>query len=190
MPHRHLTRGESFALAERQANYALQLTGQTRPDVHLDWILDLPKVEVQLAPRYKMDGLAGFTTFTHGRYFIMVNKNDNHTDRRLTLAHEFKHLLDYTAASVIHRALGYGDAARQAQYIEDICDHFAACLLMPRIWLKRAWIAGIQDISALAGLFTVSEEDMEKRLRFLGFLDDGPRPLKSYFRREKFALAA
>src|SRR5947208_2943959 len=79
LPHRPLTLSQSLTHAERQANYALQLVGQTEPEVNLSWILDLPKVEVQLAPRYKMDGLAGFTTFSHGRYFVMVNKNDTAT---------------------------------------------------------------------------------------------------------------
>jgi Zn-dependent peptidase ImmA (M78 family) len=120
----------------------------------------------------------------------MVNKNDSHARRRFTLAHELKHLLDYTSAPVIHKGLGYGDPARQAQQIENICNHFAACLLMPRMWLKRAWFNGIQDVTALAGLFGVSEEAMSKRLTFLGFLDDEPRPLRTYFRRETLTLAA
>jgi Zn-dependent peptidase ImmA (M78 family) len=145
---------------------------------------------VQLSPRFKMDGFSGATTFTHGRYLIIVNKNDGHVRRRFTLAHEFKHLLDYTAAPVIHRALGHGDTERQGQQIEAICNHFAASLLMPRNWVKRAWGNGIQDVNALAGLFNVSDEAMDKRLRFLGFIDDDPRPVKTYFRRAVFGLPA
>ena len=190
MPSRPLSVGESYTLAEKQANYALQLTGQTQPDVNLGFIMELPRVELQLAPRFKMDGLSGFTTFSHGRYVVMVNKNDSHARRRFTLAHELKHLLDYTTAPVIHRSLGYGDQARQAQRIETICNHFAACLLMPRTWLKRAWASGVQNVSALAGLFNVSEEAMEKRLTFLGYIDNDPRPLRTYFRRSELALAA
>lgn len=190
IPHRQLTLGESYTLAERQATRTLQILGQTEPDVNLGFVLTLPRVDVHLAPRFKMDGLSGFTTFSHGRYVIMVNKNDSHARRRFTLAHELKHLLDYTAAPVIHRGLGYGDSARQAQQIENICNHFAACLLMPRPWLKRAWANGVQDVSALAGLFNVSEEAMERRLRYLGYLEDAPRPLKTYFRRSEVVLAA
>lgn len=190
VPHRKLTLGESYLLAEKQASLVLQLVSQTRPDVNLGWILELPRVDVHLAPRFKMDGLSGFTTFSHGRYVVMVNKNDSHARRRFTLAHEFKHLLDYTAAPVIHKSLGYGDAGKQTQQIENICNHFAACLLMPRTWIKRAWANGVQDVSALAGLFNVSEEAMERRLKFLGYVDDDVRPLKTYFRRENLALAA
>ena len=54
----------------------------------------------------------------------------------------------------------------------------------------RAWANGVQDVTALAGLFNVSEEAMSKRLTFLGFLDDETRPLRTYFRREAYTLAA
>lgn len=189
IPHRPLTYSESYMLAEKQASRALSLLGQTEPDVNLGWILDLPRVELQLAPRHKMDGIAGFTTFTRGRYFIMVNKNDTHARRRFTLSHEFKHLLDYTAAPVIHKGLGYGNSARQEGQIESICNHFAACLLMPRTWIKRVWSRGVQDTTTLALLFNVSEEAMERRLKFLGYIDPELKPLRTYFRREAFALA-
>lgn len=182
VPTRPLTLSESYTLAERQANRALSLLGIERPHVGLGWIVDLPRVEVQIGPRFKMDGFSGATTFAHGRYLVLVSKNDGHARRRFTLAHELKHVLDWTAASVIHRTLGYGDQARQGQQIEAICNHFAACLLMPRAWVIREWTAGLQDVTALAGSFNVSEEAMDKRLRFLGLLDDDTRPLKTYFR--------
>lgn len=190
VPHRPLTYGESYTLAEQQASRALQLLGLSEPDVNLEWIVDMPKVEVQLSPRFKMDGLSGFMTFTHGRYLIMVNKNDAHPRRRFTLAHEFKHVLDYMAAPVIHRKLGYGDQAKRDKQIESICNHFAACLLMPRTWIKRIWANGLQDLATLALLFKVSEEAMERRLKFLGYISGAPKPLKAYFRRESVALAA
>jgi hypothetical protein len=52
------------------------------------------------------------------------------------------------------------------------------------LWLRRTWTRGIQDVEALAGLFNVSRPAMEKRLRYLGFIDDEPnRSVASYFRR-------
>jgi Zn-dependent peptidase ImmA (M78 family) len=84
----------------------------------------------------------------------------------------------------MYKQLGYGDEARQDQQIERICDHFAASLLMPRMWVKRAYGNRIQDIVALAGLFNVSEEAMHIRLKFLGIIDDEPeRVTRTYFRR-------
>ena len=110
-------------------------------------------------PRYKMDRLSGATTFSKGRYLILVNKGDPQQRRRFTLAHEWKHLLDYApAADLIHAGLGRGDPQRQARQIEEVANYFAACLLMPKALLRRAWTSGIQDLEALAGLFDVSVE--------------------------------
>ena len=170
-------------LAERQAIKALQLSGIRAPHVSLDWILDLPRTEVQVEPRHAMHGLSGSTTFSKGRYLIVVNKNDAHARRRFTLAHEWKHLLDHTACEVLYRQLGHGDPRVRERRIERIADHFAACLLMPRTWVKNAWTSGIQDIPALAGLFMVSEDAMRVRLSYLGLLDTDDRPVRTYFRR-------
>jgi Zn-dependent peptidase ImmA (M78 family) len=131
-----------------------------------------------------MDRLSGATTFSKGRYLILVNGGDSLQRRRFTLAHEWKHLLDYAAADLIHAGLGRGDSQRQARQIEEIANYFAACLLMPKALLRRAWTSGLQDPEALAGLFDVSIEAMQIRLTYLGFINDEPdRPLKTYFRR-------
>ena len=52
-----------------------------------------------------------------------------------------------------------------------VCDHFAAHFLVPDTLLKQAWTTGFQDVSALAGLFSVSEDTMRIRLQNEGFLD-------------------
>jgi predicted transcriptional regulator len=182
-PLRPLTQGDAYTIAERQATKALQLAGVMTPHVSLAWILDQPRTEVQLEPRYKMGRLSGSTTFSKGRYLILVNKNDAHARRRFTLAHEWKHLLDHTASDVLYRQFGHGDPQQRERKIELVADHFAACLLMPRTWVKNAWTSGIQDIPALAGLFMVSEEAIRIRLTYLGLLDEEERPTRTYFRR-------
>jgi hypothetical protein len=124
------------------------------------------------------------THYSRGRYLVLVNKNDAHARRRWTLAHELKHLLDYTKSKAMYEQLGYGDETRREQCIERICDHYAASLLMPRMWVKHAYGNRIQDITALAGLFNVPEEAMHIRLKFLGIIDDEPeRITRTYFRR-------
>ncbi|MCA1676093.1 MAG: ImmA/IrrE family metallo-endopeptidase, partial [Actinobacteria bacterium] len=138
---------------------------------------------VHVEPRHAMHGVSGSTTFSKGRYLIVVNKNDAHTRRRFSLAHEWKHLLDYTASDMLYQQFGHGNTHQRERMIERIADHFAACLLMPRTWVKNAWTSGLQDIPALAGLFMVSEEAMRIRLIYLGLLDTHERPLRTYFRR-------
>jgi Zn-dependent peptidase ImmA (M78 family) len=55
--------------------------------------------------------------------------------------------------------------------IEAACEYFAACLLMPRIWMKRAYFDnGFQDVPSLARLFGVSCLAMRVRLEQLGFV--------------------
>lgn len=56
-------------------------------------------------------------------------------------------------------------AAAQA---EQAADYFAACLLMPRAWVKRAWSEGLQRLSELSQLFEVSPPAMARRLDHLG----------------------
>lgn len=183
VPLRPLTMGDAYTIAERQATTALRLAGITSPHVSLHWILNLPRTEVRLEPRHAMNRLSGSTTFRNGRYLIVVNKNDAHARRRFTLAHEWKHLLDHTISDVIYRHLGSGNAQQRERKVERIADHFAACLLMPRTWVKNAWTSGIQDIPALAGLFLVSEDAIRIRLNYLGLLDADERPIRTYFRR-------
>ncbi|GAA5126135.1 ImmA/IrrE family metallo-endopeptidase [Haloechinothrix salitolerans] len=89
------------------------------------------------------------------------------TRRRFTLSHEFKHVLDHPFIKVIYNDLGKNAAERERQ-IEQLCDYFAGCLLMPRNWLKRAWSNGVQDQAALAAMFNVSEAAMAVRLQQIG----------------------
>ena len=183
IPLRPLSFHEAFELAERQATEILRLLRLDQPSVPMRWVLELPKVEVRLEPRHRMTGLAGLTTWRKGRYLTIVNRNDPHGRRRFTLAHEVKHILDYTLVDTIYSQFGVGDEALQVRRMELVCDHFAACLLMPRLWLKRSWSAGLQDPASLAGLFSVTTRAMEVRLSYLGFTDDH-RPTATYFRRQ------
>lgn len=89
------------------------------------------------------------------------------TRRRFTLAHEFKHVLDHPFT----RTLYPGHIERESPQAEAMCDYFAACLLMPRLWVKRLWTGGLQDIDHLAARFRVSPAAMSLRLSQLGITD-------------------
>jgi Zn-dependent peptidase ImmA (M78 family) len=178
VPVRPLRYHEHLQLAERQASHLLQLLDQRQPAVELAWLTDLDGVTVVLQPRWKMEGLSGLTTWHEGRWIIGINKNNSHARRRFTLCHELKHLLDATRDKITYRDI---DEAQR----EQIANYFAACYLMPKMWVRRAWTGGIQDPEALAGLFKVSTEAMTTRLTYLGFIDkEAGRALASYFRTE------
>src|SRR4051794_8760955 len=93
VPERALSLNEAYQLAERQATQALRHLHIEHPDVPLRWVLNPPRIEVQLDPRHAMTGMAGFTVWRNHRYLVVVNKSDPHGRRRFTLAHEFKHVL-------------------------------------------------------------------------------------------------
>jgi Zn-dependent peptidase ImmA (M78 family) len=74
-----------------------------------------------------------------------------------------------------------------------MCDYFAACLLMPRPWVKRLWTSGAQDAGQLAATFNVSPAAMDRRLQDLGLVEARRRwhrpAVRQYFRTAP-ALAA
>ena len=193
-PKRALTYGESLTTAKLQALTARRLLGATAPTASLEWVLHVPRVRVQVLAAHKIEEItkseaSGFTTKTSdGRYLIGINKNTSHTHRRFSLVHELKHVIDYPYAGVLHAKLGQGNAALRERQIERICDHFAAHFLVPSTLLKQAWARGIQDVPALAALFTVSAEAMQIRLANEGFLDTDQRPIATYFRRSTLLL--
>ena len=68
-----------------------------------------------------------------------------------------------------------------------MCDYFAACLLMPRPWVKRLWAQGTQDATVLAATFAVSPAAMNVRLQQLGLAEPRGRwhgvAARRYFRK-------
>lgn len=185
MPARPISSNEAHILAERQATELLRLLKVSHVPIPVARLSELPRVEIQVESRYNMLNKSGFShRWENGRWLIVVNKHDMPGRRRFTLAHEFKHVLDHSIASIAYARLGRGDAKQQGRQIEHICDYFAACLLMPRMVVKRAWANGIQDTDALAGLFKVSVTAMEIRLAHLGLTDD-EQPVETYFRRSR-----
>jgi Zn-dependent peptidase ImmA (M78 family) len=150
MPARRLSDFEARSVAERQATKLLQLLETREPPVEVALIADLPRIDVRVAALKR--GMSGETEWRDGRWHITVRRNDSTMRRRFTLGHEFKHVLDHPAIRV-----AYGDQRdeRAQQRAERMCDYFAACLLMPRAWVKREWGAGNQRPMALARQFRV-----------------------------------
>ena len=184
MPRRAVTLMEAYNVAERQAYKLLELLDIQAPHVTYDKLLALPDIEIALEPNYLMNHFAGISRFSKGHWVIFVDKNDIHGRRRFTLAHEFKHVIDHSLDKLAYARLGYGNEQRRQAHVEAICQHFAACFLMPKTWVKNSWANGVQDVYDLASLFQVSVSAMDVRLRSMGLIDDEPdRDVKTYFRR-------
>jgi len=192
MPARPLQDHEARGIAERQAMRWLETYEAREPPVDVGLLCELPRVRVRVEP-----GLAdsGLTHWNRGTWVIGINRDDSRTRRRFTLAHEFKHILDHPHIDTI-----YSDERGQPnpKRAELMCDFFAACLLMPRPWVKRLWTQGTQDAATLATVFAVSPAAMDWRLQELGLVQPRHRrwagrsdgSAQTYFRRSGVALAA
>jgi Zn-dependent peptidase ImmA (M78 family) len=164
MPARALEDHEARGIAERQAARLLQIFEVHQPSVDVGVIGELPRVQVRVQPGLLDSGL---THWDRGKWVIAINRNDSQTRRRFTLAHEFKHILDHPFIDAIYSDERGQPMAKQAELM---CDLFAACVLMPRPWVKRLWAHGVQDPAVLAATFNVSTAAMNVRLRELGLV--------------------
>lgn len=182
MPRTAVTLSRAYDVAEAQAARLVQLLGFDAPHVTFDTLLDLPNIEVRIEPKYRMNHCAGISRFSKGRWQILVDGNDVHGRRRYTFAHEIKHVLDHGLDQIAYAELGYGDEEQRRKHVEAICQHFAACFLMPRDWVIAWWTRGFQDVYNLAALFQVSITAMDIRLRKLGLSPQPPRDVHTYFR--------
>jgi predicted transcriptional regulator len=179
MPARQLEAHEARSVAERQATKLLALLDIRDAPVDVSLIADLPRIEVRVDARLARLGISGLSESSRGQWRITINRTDAPTRRRFTLAHEFKHILDHPYVHTLYPH----HAQRENPQAEQACDYFAACLLMPRPWVKRLWTGGLQDIDGLAARFRVSPAAMARRLQQLGIVDREqrcPTPLPGY----------
>jgi Zn-dependent peptidase ImmA (M78 family) len=163
---------QARGIAERQATKLLELFDIRAAPVDVSLIAELPRLEVVVRSTAELGGLSGLSEWHKGRWQIAVNKDDSVTRRRFTLAHEFKHVLDHPFMRVLYTDR-YGRTNEPR--VEAICDYFAACLLMPRPWVKRTWATLTQDQTQLAAHFRVSPAAMGRRLIDLGLSEPHPR---------------
>jgi len=170
VPIRPLTVAESLRVAELQATRLLALEQLQQPPVPETIITKLPRIQVE---RTHLGDTSGATQWSHGRWLILLNENETARRQRFSLLHEFKHVLDNPFVDVVYPdAFGVTSAERR----ERVCDFFAAAVLMPRTWTKRAYCDDhIQDLRRLTDRFDVSAPAMRYRLNQIGLVDAGPR---------------
>ena len=158
-PKRGLDFRTALGIAERQASLLLRLSGVTDGPVPLDVLSNLHRIELGSADL----PTSGLSYWTGTTWRLEANRTEPEVRRRFTLAHEFKHVIDHPS-----RDLLYDNHWTR----ERVADQFAACLLMPKTLVVRAWCSGEQDIDRLAELFVVSSEAMTRRLLALGLITE------------------
>jgi Zn-dependent peptidase ImmA (M78 family) len=165
MPIRPLTFAEALRTAELQATKLLELSGLSEPPFPEAVITSLPKLQVE---RIYPAPASGATQWSRGRWLILLNRGEPTQRQRFSLGHEFKHVLDNPFIQVLYPASGGLSTTERA---EQVCNYFAACLLMPQPWVKRFWNNGTQEPRALARQFDVSKQAMQVRLISIGLID-------------------
>ncbi len=163
VPLRALTPSESRQIIERQATRLLRLADVAGPPVPVEQLAQLlPRVQVVY-----FSGLpsSGRTQWTGSRWTIVVDSGEAPVRQRFSLGHELAHVIYHPIADTV-----LPDTARTSAHdrLEQSCEYFSACLLMPRVWVKRAYYEGMHDVPSLARLFDVSWVATQVRLEQLG----------------------
>jgi predicted transcriptional regulator len=165
-PTRPLAPWEARTIAERQAHRFHAFMEISEPPFPAVAIECLPRVQVRYVAARR---LSGAIAWRRSRWWILVNRTDTKGRQTFSLGHEFKHLLDHPLRSTIYQDSRYGSAEVAA---ERAADYFAACLLMPKTWLKRCFYdEGFRDPRVLARRFGVSVPAMRYRFDQLGLLE-------------------
>lgn len=169
VPIRPMTRAEHLRLAEFQAQRFLQLCGVSEPSVPERLITELPHFQVNRVSPFPVSGA---TQWSNGQWVVVLNGAEPLTRQRFSLAHEFKHILDHRFALIIYDGIR---ADERQEVVEQICDYFAGCLLMPRPWVKRLYCSGVQRLNTLSEAFGVSQAAMQVRLNQIGLVEPASR---------------
>ena len=162
VPIRPLSRAEAMRATEVQATLLLRRGKVVRPPVGDGLIAAVPRVQIL---RVEPLAAAGATQWANGRWLIVIRGVDDPRRQRFSIAHEFKHILDHPFISVLYPG---PDGSPSHKRAEEMCNYFAASLLMPRSWVRRHWENGPQDIAVLARRFQVSTAAMRIRLSQVG----------------------
>lgn len=166
LPPRSLSLSEACSVAERQALRLLQLLDVPHGPVDLEpLVAAIPAWRLAFDPRLPTSGMTTWNA-TAKSWVSVINSSEPPNRGRFSSAHELKHVLDHPS-----RYLSYikpNGELWDDRAIETVCDYFAACLLLPRPWVKQAYVAGLQHEEQLAAHFVVSTAAARVRLEQLG----------------------
>ncbi len=174
VPFRKLTYQESLYFAEQQATVLLKLVHVYEPPIQVEKLVQ----EVGLAVEVRDDptqSTPGRSYFDHdrGEWIITLNLGLGHYGRGFVIAHEIKHILDDGFGPTLYRPVDIMTTNQREEYV---AQYFAACLVMPRLWVERSWRQGEQSVEAMAIQFSVAPACMRLRLEAKGLLGDEKEP--------------
>lgn len=167
VPNRRLTKTEVRQITERQANRLRKLLHVTDDRFPTQALTHLPRVELRPEPDMPNSGLA---LWNGNQWLILVNTNETIARQRFSTLHELHHVIAHTTKTQM-----FGNEDMRNPEAEITADYFAACVLMPKLLVKRYWGQGPRTITALAKRFGVSAQAMSYRLDQLGLSEPKQR---------------
>lgn len=159
---------EARWVAERQAKLLLSQTGITAPPVPEQIVSQLAGVNVYPLTQMPVKGLLGASKPSGRGGDILIDNSLPLAERRLTLMHELKHIIDGGHTTKLRKRGSQTGA-------EALCTDFALSVLMPATWLRADWQTGQRSIRVLASRYQVPTETVTHRLHTLGLLERPPR---------------
>ncbi|WP_167760981.1 ImmA/IrrE family metallo-endopeptidase [Geodermatophilus sp. DF01-2] len=167
VPDRPLRFSEAIHLAELQALRFLELTGNNIAPVPTSVVTTFPRIRVIDDPTLPIAGASHWNGSLR-EWVIRLNPTDSGPQRRFTLLHEFKHIIDFGAPGL--RQVEAHPVCCE-RHTELVADHFATCVLLPKARVREVWATGTCDAAAIAARFDVPMGAARVRLAQLGLLD-------------------
>lgn len=172
LPIRPVTYEEALVVAECQASRLASACGQLTGSIEAHDLLKITPITLEAVRPADRNRHSGSSMYRNGRWIIYLNPTESSPRQRFTLAHELKHIIDASNTKAYSRL--------SEHQIEDICDHFAACLLMSKLSVHRLWGDGLRTPESLARAMRVSVGAVRIRLQTLGLpVHSGRRKLSS-----------
>ena len=168
---RPLRFSEALHLAELQARRLLEIASVSALSVSSRVITDLPQIRIVDDPRLPLAGASHWDP-SATQWVIRLNPTDSAAQRRFTLLHEFKHILDFGGPGL--RPID-GHPACTDRLAEQIADHFATCVLLPNQLIREAWASRPSEIAGLAARCDAPSSATRSRLIQLGLVDSAVR---------------
>jgi Zn-dependent peptidase ImmA (M78 family) len=164
-----VTRREARWVAEQQAKLLLTEANITAPPVPERIVTELDGVIVYPLAEVPVKGLMGVSKPSSRGGDILIDGTLPPAERRVTLLHELKHIIDGGHTTKPRQSGGNHSSS------EGLCTDFALSVLMPASWLRADWQAGHRDVGALAERYQVPDEAVAHRLHTLGLSKQRPR---------------
>jgi Zn-dependent peptidase ImmA (M78 family) len=165
-----ISRREARWVAEQQAKLLLAEAGITAPPISERIVTELDGVRVYPMAAMPVKGLMGVSKPSSRGGDILIDSKLPPAERRITLLHELKHIIDGGHTAKPHQAGSHSST-------EGLCTDFALSVLIPASWLRADWQAGNRDVGALAERYQVPVETVSRRLHDLGLLTRRRRQL-------------